>query len=173
MRHGDSFFDVGENSLTSTLVNFDSFSAAGPWLTWTIVAGILVLLVAALWVWAKGRPFAGGNVFRASRLSQGNRLLPTQVLITPSSVVHFTPRWIGRQEESIHMAHIASVKIQTGILLSDVLIETSGGANPVRCHGHRKRDAVQMKALIERFQNEYYKGGAPSPGSVGPSPSAR
>ena len=64
------------------------------------------------------------------------------MLITPTSVVQYTPRWIGRQEESIHMAHIASVKIDTGVLLSDVLIETSGGANPIRCHGHRKGDAV-------------------------------
>ena len=41
------------------------------------------------------------------------------------------------------MAHIASVKIDTGMLLSDVLIETSGGADPIRCHGHRKGDAVR------------------------------
>ena len=61
-----------------------------------------------------------GDVFRASRLSAGNHLFPTQVLITPTSVVQYTPRWIGRQEESIHMAHVASVKIDTGLLLSDV-----------------------------------------------------
>jgi hypothetical protein len=91
------------------------------------------------------------------------------VLITSSNVVQYTPRWIGRQEESIHTAHISSVKIQTGVLLSDVLIETSGGASPIRCHGHRKRDAVQMKALIERYQNEYYRaGGRPMAAPVGP-----
>jgi hypothetical protein len=101
-------------------------------------------------------------VFRASRLSRGNRIFPTQVLITPSSVVQFTPQWIGRQEESIHMAHIASVKIITGLLLSNVLIETSGGASPIKCHGHRKRDAVRMKALIEGHQNEYYRSGGQS-----------
>jgi hypothetical protein len=90
------------------------------------------------------------------------------VLITPNSVVHFTPRWIGRHEESIHMAHIASVKIDTGMLLSDVLIETSGGANPVRCHGHRKRDAVAMKTLIEQYQTAYYQsGGRPAGPSTG------
>jgi hypothetical protein len=116
---------------------------------------VIFLLVA----WVKGRPFAPGAVFRASRLSSGNRLLPTQVLITPRSVVQFTPGWIGKQEESIHMAHIASVKIQTGVLLSDVLIETSGGASPIRCHGHRKSDAIEIKRLIEHHQDEYYRGG--------------
>jgi len=143
-----------------------------PWLWWTLGAAAAVIVALLIVVWLKGRPFAPGDVFRASRMSSGNRLFPTQVLITPNSVVHFTPRWIGRHEESIHMAHIASVKIDTGMLLSDVLIETSGGANPVRCHGHRKRDAVAMKNLIERYQTSYYQSGGraagPSSGDLAP-----
>ena len=103
--------------------------------------------------------FAGGAVFRASRLSTGNHLLLTQVLITPRSVVQFRPKWIGKTEESIHLAHVASVKIHTGMLLSDLLIETSGGASPIRCHGHHKRDALEMKRLIEQYQDEYYRSG--------------
>jgi len=126
---------------------------------WTLVALAALLLVFVLVVWIKGRPFAPGAVFRASRLSKGNRLLPTQVLITPSTVVQFTPRWIGKEEESIHMAHISSVKVQTGMMLSDVLIETSGGASPIRCHGHRRGDALEMKRLIELHQDEYYRSG--------------
>jgi predicted small integral membrane protein len=143
------------------------------WVWWTAAAIAAVVLLLLLWVWSKGRAFASGDVFRASRLSRGNRLFPTQVQITPTSVVQYTPRWIGRQEESIHMAHIASVKIDTGILLSDVLIETSGGASPIRCHGHRKQDAVRMKNLIEQHQNHYYRDSnrspAPSVGSIPPS----
>ena len=96
------------------------------------------------------------------------------MLITPTSVVHYTPQWIGRQEESIHMAHIASVKIVTGILLSDVLIETSGGASPIKCHGHRKGDAQEMKALIEAHQNDYFRaGGKAAAGPVVTPPSSR
>ena len=89
-------------------------------------------------LWWKGQPFAQGDVFRASRLSRGNRLFPTQVLITPTSVVHYTPEPFGRKEHSIHIAHVASVSIDTNLFFSDVLIETSGGTEPVRCHGHRK-----------------------------------
>src|SRR5881409_2198813 len=113
---------------------------AHPAVDWTIAAAVAIVAVIIFWVWRKGRPFANGDVFRASRLSAGNHLFPTQVLITPSSVVQFTPRWVGRQEETIHMAHVSSVKIDTGLILSDVLIETSGGSDPIRCHGHRKRD---------------------------------
>ena len=126
------------------------------WSALGIAGTILALLL--FWVWRKGRPFADGDVFRASRISSGNRLFPTQVLITPSSVVQYTPRWVGRLEETIHMAHIASVKIETGMVLSDVLIETSGGTDPIVCHGHHKGDAGRMKNLIEKYQTDYYRG---------------
>ena len=106
----------------------------------------MVLVLILIVVWRKGRPFAGGSVFRASRLSAGNHLFPTQVQITPASIVHHTPSWIGRSEHTIHIAHVSSVRIDTGVLFSDVYIETSGGASPVKCHGHRKRDAVAMEA---------------------------
>ena len=133
------------------------------WLWWTLAAAGAVAAILFIWIWLKGRSFAAGDVFRASRISAGNHLFPTQVLITPTSVVQYTPRWFGKREETIHMAHIASVKIETGMILSDVFIETSGGTDPIACHGHRKGDASRMKDLIERYQTGYYRGGAPSP----------
>jgi hypothetical protein len=119
----------------------------------------------AWYVARKGRPFAPGDVFRASRLSPGNRLFPTQVLITPSSVVQYTPQWIGQQQQSIHLTHVASVRVDTDWLFANVVIETTGGAQPIRCSGHRKQDAIRMKELIEHYQEEYYRrpGGAPAP----------
>lgn len=136
-------------------------------LWWTLAAVVAIAVLVLVWISRKGRRFTSGDVFRASRLSAGNRLFPTQVAITPTSVVQFTPQWIGKLEETIHMAHVSSVKIDTGVMFSDVLIETSGGSDPIRCHGHRKRDAVQMKALIERYQTDYYRP------PVGSSPSGR
>ena len=132
------------------------------WVWALVVVGAIVAIVGAF-VWRKGRPFAEGDVFRASRLSAGNRLFPTQVLISPTAVVQYKPRWIGRQEETIHMAHVASVKIDTRLLFSDVVIETSGGSDPILCHGHRKGDADAMKRLIEQYQTEYYRGGGRQP----------
>ena len=148
-------------------------SSDSDWLTWTIAVILVVLAGFIVWVWRKGRPFASGDVFRASRISKGNHLLPTQVLITPTSVVQHTPRWIGRQQETIHMAHIASVKVETGVLLSNVMIETSGGASPIVCHGHRKGDAVRMQNLIERYQSEYYRGPGGITPPVAPAPNGR
>ena len=130
-------------------------SGAALWVP--LAAALAVLVIPIVFFWMKGRPFSDGDVFRASRLSHGNRLLPTQVLITPSSVVHYTPQPVGKREQSIHIAHISSVSIDTNMLFSDVVIETSGGAAAVRCHGHHKKDAVRMKALIEQYQTAYYK----------------
>lgn len=143
-------------------------------LTLVVASAIALVAIVVFVVWRKGRPFAAGEVFRASRLSRGNHLFPTQVLIMPTSVVQYTPRWFGRHEETIHIAHISSVKIDTGMLLSDVYIETSGGANPIACHGHRKRDAARMKELIEEFQTAHYRaGGGPATGGPGGDLQAR
>jgi hypothetical protein len=128
----------------------------GP-LYWLAAAALLVLSFLGVWVWVRGRPIAGDHVFRASRWSRGNHLFPTQVALSPANVTHYTPEWIGRREQSIHMAHVASVEIDTNLFFSNLVIETSGGSEPVRCHGHRKRDAIEMKRLISQYQSEYYK----------------
>jgi len=127
------------------------------WLLFAAGAVATFALVMLFVVWKKGRPFAPGDVFRASRMSAGNRIFPTQVQISPTSVVHYTPQWVGRLEHSMHMAHVASVRIDTNLMFSDVYIETTGGASPIRCHGHRKSDAVRMKELIEKYQTDYYR----------------
>lgn len=69
-----------------------------------VAYGLIALVVlAVLLVWVvhrKGRRFMAGDVLRARRWTRGNHLFPTQVAITPTSVVQHTPRWIGKQEES-------------------------------------------------------------------------
>jgi hypothetical protein len=131
--------------------------AAGGWLVVFLLVVAAVLALAVYVVWRKGRKLPGEAVFRASRLSRGNRIFPTQVAITPTSVSHYTPEWVGRKEHSIHMAHIASVRIDTNLMFSDVVIESSGGTSTVTCHGHSKADAARIKEIIERHQSAYYR----------------
>lgn len=126
-------------------------------LTW-IGIGLVVLLVLIAWyALRKGRRRPGEHVFVASRMTRGNRIFPSQVIITESSVTLFKPEWIGKMEESLHIAHVASIKIDTNLIFSDVLIETTGGQDPIICHGHSKGDAVAIKAVVEKFQTDYYK----------------
>ena len=124
------------------------------WLAGAVFAAIAGLIL--LFFWYKGRRLPGEHVFRASRMSRGNLWFPTQVSVTPTAVVHYTPELFGAREHSMHISHVASVLIDRNLFFSDVLIESSGGTSPVRCHGHRKADAVEMKRLIEQFQSDYY-----------------
>ena len=127
----------------------------------TIGLGLVLLVIAAAawWLLRKSGRISGDHVFLASRLSRGNRLFPTQVKITPTSVVHYTPQWFGQLEQTINIAHVASVKVDTDLLFANVCIETTGGHNAIHCRGHHKGDAREMKELIERFQTDYYKAG--------------
>jgi hypothetical protein len=132
-----------------------------------LLIGVAAVLLAGtiVFFWYKGRPIPGPHVFRASRLSRGNLLFPMQVAVTRSSIVQYKPELVGGREHSIHLAHVASVLIDRNLFFADIMIESSGGIDPVRCHGHRKRDAVEMKRLIEEFQSEYYRtrGAPPAP----------
>jgi hypothetical protein len=127
---------------------------------WLAVAALAVIAgFFVLFFWHKGRRIPGEHVFRASRLSRGNLWFPTQVSVTSTAVVHYTPELFGGREHSMHISHVASVLIDRNLFFSDVLIESSGGTSPVRCHGHRKRDAVEMKRLIEQNQSDYLSRG--------------
>jgi hypothetical protein len=128
-------------------------------LNWVYLAAAALLalgLLIVFAVWRKGRRRAGDHVFRASRLSKGNRIFPAQVIVSPTNITHYHPQFIGKMEESVHMAHVASIKIDTNLLFSDIYIETTGGEKPIICHGHTKGDAVEMKRVVEEFQSRYY-----------------
>ena len=58
----------------------------------------------------------------------------------------------GSTEESISIAQVASVKITTGMMWSDIIIDSSGGTNPIISHGHRKADALRIRDLVETYQ---------------------
>lgn len=141
-------------------------TGASPIASWLIVIVLVTVAAVASFSWAKGRLRPGPHVFRASRFSRGNLLLPRQVVVTPTSVVHYTPEWVGGREQSMHLAHVASVLVDRNLFFANVMIESSGGASPVRCYGHRKADALEIKRLIEHYQSEYYRGrGGDGPGN--------
>src|SRR3954466_12321688 len=125
-------------------------------LLWVVGGTVVVVAAFVAIVAARGKRMPGEHVFRASRWSRGNHLFPAQVAVNPGDVVQYVPGWVGRREHTIHMAHIASVDISTNLFFSNIVIETSGGSDPVRCYGHRKRDAVEIKRLINQHQTAYY-----------------
>ena len=95
---------------------------------------------------------ATGEIFKASRWTRGNRLFPTRIIVNQLHVVRLKPRLFGKLEESIAIHQVASVQISTGMIWSDIRIESTGGADPITSHGHRKRDAIRIRELIENYQ---------------------
>ncbi len=92
------------------------------------------------------------EVFKASRLTKGNRLFPTVIEVSDQAILRRKRNWFTVNEMSIHLSKVASVRIDTGLLFADVLIESSGGSDAIQSHGHSKGDARRMKELVEQGQ---------------------
>ena len=95
------------------------------------------------------------ETFQASRWTKGNRLFPTLIEITDTAVTRRKRSWFSRNEMSIHLMRVASVRIDTGLFWSDILIESTGGGDPLASHGHTKADALRIKELIEQAQTRH------------------
>lgn len=97
------------------------------------------------------------NVFHASRWTRGNFLFPTVIEVSEKAVTLRKRSWFTRDEISVSISKVASVHIKTGLIWSTILIESSGGADPLTSHGHKKGDAKRIKELIENHQANYAK----------------
>jgi hypothetical protein len=94
------------------------------------------------------------EIFVASRWTKGNLFFPTRILVNSQRVTRIKPRLFGSNEESIGITQVASVHIATGVLWSDIRIESTGGTDPITSHGHRKADAQRIRDLIEAYQSK-------------------
>jgi hypothetical protein len=90
--------------------------------------------------------------FRASRWTSGNHLFPAVIMVTDLAVVRYKRSWFSKDEISFNISKVASVHIKTGLIWSDILIESSGGSDPLASHGHTKADAQRIRALVEEAQ---------------------
>jgi len=91
-------------------------------------------------------------MFKASRWTRGNHLFRTVIEVTDRAVIRHKRSWFSRDEISISISKVASVHIKTGFIWSDILIESTGGTDPLTGHGHSKADAQRIRALVEEAQ---------------------
>ena len=103
---------------------------------------------------------ASGQTFAAGRWTRGNHIFPTRIVVTPLHVSRVKSRLFGTTEESIAISQVASVEIRTGVIWSVIRIDSTGGAEPITSHGHRKADAVRIRELIETYQARRDSGSA-------------
>src|SRR5262245_7365119 len=97
-------------------------------------------------------PAEDTQTFVASRWTKGNRIFRTKISVSPVQVIKTKRSWFSSDEESINIRHVSSVRIKTGVLFSDIWIESSGGTNQIFSHGHTRWDAQAIKRLIEDHQ---------------------
>lgn len=93
--------------------------------------------------------------FKASRWTRGNHLFPTVIEINEKAIVRRKRSWFSKDEMSISVSKVASVHVKTGIIWSDILIESTGGTDPFTSHGHRKADAQRIRELVESAQSVF------------------
>jgi hypothetical protein len=92
------------------------------------------------------------EIFRASRWTNGNFLFPTYIEVSDKAITRRKRSWFSQDEMTINISKVASVHIKTGVVWSEILIESSGGTDPLTSRGHSKSDALRIKELIEDAQ---------------------
>ena len=97
------------------------------------------------------------EIFQASRWTRGNFLFPTYIEVSDRAVTRRKRSWFRMDEISMSLSKVASVHIKTGLIWSEILIESSGGSDPLASHGHRKADAIRIKEMIETAQAQLGK----------------
>ena len=93
---------------------------------------------------------------RRSRLplDAGQFLLSDQDRDQSTTCIRTKGRLFGTNEESIAISKVASVHISTGVFWAEIVIESTGGTDPITSHGHRKADAQRIRDLIETYQSQ-------------------
>ena len=88
------------------------------------------------------------ETFIASRLTDGNRIFPSKIVIDEQSVTFKVPGLFSGNEKTIPFNRISSVDIDCPLVgFSTIIIETTGEGN-VRAHGFTKTEVKRMKELI-------------------------
>ena len=86
--------------------------------------------------------------YTASRLSEGNKLFPCEILMDDSSVTLKLPGFLNGKETTIPMNRISSVDIESPLIgYSTIIIETTG-EGAIRAHGFTKAEVTEIKTTL-------------------------
>lgn len=108
--------------------------------------------------------------FQSSRLTRGNVVFPTILVVNDRHVTRIKASFAGQIEESISLRQISSVTVNLGVMFADVVVHSSGGTDPLRSHGHTIADARRLKALIEERQTNILTAGVADLSGLRPCP---
>jgi hypothetical protein len=90
------------------------------------------------------------KTFEASRLTEGNKVFPTQVIITKNSVTINKPGLFSSDEKTIPMSHITHVDVHCPFMgFSSVTFGTED--TPIKVFGFTKSEVKEMKEVVMSF----------------------
>jgi hypothetical protein len=93
------------------------------------------------------------KIYRSSRWSSGNLFFPDQLTLAADGLHFRKGALIGSQEEHINYRAIASLRVENGILLADLTIETAGGSQPIHINGLWKSAAREVQTAVQAAQS--------------------
>lgn len=86
--------------------------------------------------------------FTASRLTSGNKMFPSVIIIDEIGVTIKIPSLFSGSEKTIPFSRISSVNIDCPFIgFSTIIIETTG-EGAISAHGFTKKEVLRMKELI-------------------------
>jgi len=88
------------------------------------------------------------EIFIASRLTAGNKIFPSKIIIDKDGVTLKIPGLFSGNEKTIPYTRISSVDINCPFIgYSTISIETTGEGN-IKAHGYTKSEVTRMKDLL-------------------------
>jgi uncharacterized membrane protein YdbT with pleckstrin-like domain len=88
------------------------------------------------------------EIFIASRLTTGNKVFPSQIIVDQDGITLKIPGLFSGNEKTIPYSRISSVNIISPLIgYSSINIETTGEGS-IKAHGFTKSEVKRIKELI-------------------------
>jgi len=88
------------------------------------------------------------KTYTASRLTNGNRIFPSRIIIDDSSVTFKIPSLFSGNETTIPFTRISSVNIDSPFVGFSIIIIETNGEGQILAKGFTKSEVEEMKELI-------------------------
>jgi hypothetical protein len=88
------------------------------------------------------------ETFKASRLTSGNRMFPSTIIVDEIGVTIKIPSLFSGSQKTIPFSRISSVNIDSPFIgFSSIIIQTTG-EGAITAHGFTKKEVLRMKEII-------------------------
>ena len=88
------------------------------------------------------------KIYSASRLTAGNKIFPSKIVLDNNGVTFRVPSFFSGKETTIPYSRVSSVNVNTPFVgYSDIIIETTGEGK-IQVHGFTSAEVKEMKEFL-------------------------